>query len=863
MKRDSGKKGPHGKGSVKAFLLDADYVLENNRPVLRLWCKLPSGKNLAVYYRKFEPYFYVEPRNPGKGGMEDLMARIRNLEMEGKKPARVEQASGKYLGAPISLIKVHADNPADVPKFRDLLKEWKDVKDEYEYGITYYRRFLIDHSLIPMAWIEVHGEHAAPEVLADEAMEATSIKPTSGEKASADTFNQSISHTPPLRILAFDLEIAEEKGEERIIMASFRDSSGFRKALTYKKVNHPHTEVVADEKALLERFADIVRERNPDIIAGYNSDRYDFLRLADRTEHFKMHFHLGRDRKHVVFKKRMRVSSAQLTGRVHVDLYDFIDNILGSSLMTETLSLDKVATEILGEGKINVKWKDIEKAWRSGSELEKVAEYCMRDSELTLMLAEHLLPQISELSRITGQTLFDVSRMSYSQLVEWLYMREAFRLGEISPNRPKYQEVQKRRLYPAYAGGYVLMPKEGIHDNIALFDFQSLYPTITITHNVSPETLDCNCCRSKHEHAKESEHKHNAVPDDSGHWYCTEHEGFIPRIIKDLMERRNSIKKEIAKLRPGSPKYKELWNRQYGLKILANASYGYYAYAGSRWYSRVCAQSITAWGRYYIKLIIELAEKMGYEVIYGDTDSLFLKVKSQADAEKFLEKANDTLPGIMELEFRDLYHSGIFVSTKTGQAAKKRYALIDQAGKITIRGFEKVRRDWSNIAKDTQERVLMAVLKDHSPEKAAQIVRNTIDDLRSGRIEMDDLIIYSQITRPISQYQQHGPHVLAAKKAIERGRPMGEGSTISFIITKGSGSISERAEPSEDAKNYDPDYYINNQVIPAALRVLSGLGYTEEDLTSGEKATKSPSGKAEEQKGLHDFLGKGGHKGRK
>ena len=116
---------------------------------------------------------------------------------------------------------------------------------------------------------------------------------------------------------------------------------------------------------------------------------------------------------------------------------------------------------------------------------------------------------------------------------------------------------------------------------------------------------------------------------------------------------------------------------------------------------------------------------------------------------------------------------------------------------------------------------------------------------------MDDLIIYSQITRPLSKYQQMGPHVLAAKKALERGKPIGEGSSISYIITRGTGSISERAEPSEDAKNYDPEYYIHNQVIPAALRVLSGLGYTEENLLSGEKT---------EQKGLDKFLKKGnGH----
>ncbi|HJW96830.1 MAG TPA: 3'-5' exonuclease, partial [archaeon] len=344
--KDSGKRNSKNSG-VRAFLLDVDHLLENGKPVLRLWCKLPSGKNLVAYYRKYEPYFYVEPRNHSKADMEELTDRIRSLEAEGRRPTKVELTEKRYLGLPLKVLRIYAGNPTDIPKLRDLLKEWKDVKDEYEYGITYYRKFLIDRRLFPMDWIEIHGNPMTPEVLADEAMDASDIKPLSG--------NGTPHPAPPLRVLAFDLEMAEEKGEERIIMASFRDNSGLSRALTYKKVSHPHVEVVPDEKALLERFMEIVRERNPDIIAGYNSDRYDFLRLAERAESHKVHFHLGRDRKHLVFKKRMRVSSAQLTGRVHVDLYDFVDNILGSSLMTEVLSLDKVAKEILGEGKLKMR----------------------------------------------------------------------------------------------------------------------------------------------------------------------------------------------------------------------------------------------------------------------------------------------------------------------------------------------------------------------------------------------------------------------------------------------------------------------------------------------------------------------------
>ncbi|MCK4714679.1 MAG: hypothetical protein KAT35_03830, partial [Candidatus Aenigmarchaeota archaeon] len=275
-------------------------------------------------------------------------------------------------------------------------------------------------------------------------------------------------------------------------------------------------------------------------------------------------------------------------------------------------------------------------------------------------------------------------------------------------------------------------------------------------------------------------------------------------------------------------------NRQKALKILANASYGYYAYAGSRWYSRVAAQSITAWGRFYIQKVIKLAQRMGHEVIYGDTDSLFLKVKTKKAAKEFLDRSNKSLPGVMELDMQGIYKAGIFVLAKTGMAAKKRYALLGEDGKITIRGFEKVRRDWSPIARDTQENVIEAILRDRSPDKAVDFVRNTVERIRKGDVDLDELVIYSQLTKPLNKYEQIGPHVVAARKSHERGRVIKPGMSISLIITKGEGSISSRAEPFEDARDYDPDYYINNQVIPAALRVLSGLGYTEESIL-GEK----------------------------
>ncbi len=206
-------------------------------------------------------------------------------------------------------------------------------------------------------------------------------------------------------------------------------------------------------------------------------------------------------------------------------------------------------------------------------------------------------------------------------------------------------------------------------------------------------------------------------------------------------------------------------------------------------------------------------------------------------AEEFVEKANEQLPGIIELEFRGLYEAGIFVAREKGEVgAKKRYALIDYEGNLEIRGFETVRRDWCELAKEIQRKVLVTILKEKNPEKAVEIVRETIRKIKERKVSLDDLIIYEQITRPLSQYEQIGPHVKAAQKARAKGKLIGEGMVIGFIIVKGSGSISDRAEPAEDVKleDYDPEYYINHQILPAAMRVLKALGISKENVLKGK-----------------------------
>ncbi|MEM7825694.1 MAG: DNA-directed DNA polymerase [Candidatus Aenigmatarchaeota archaeon] len=819
----------------KLLLIDADYILKENRGVIRLFCKNEEGKIVLVEDQSFEPYFYAMPKD---GEIDRLKKRLEEIKKEKIGSILKTEIIEKFWeGEKRKLIKIVIDNPRKIPDIRNEIKEWKEVEETYEYDIPFYKRYIIDKQIEPMNWILVEGEELKEKTgyQVEKIVNASFVKPIELKK------------DIEFKLMAFDTEWVEEDNKNKLIMISLVCSDESKKVLTCHewKEKPSYVEVLKNEKEMIERFLEIVKEKDPDFLVGYNSDGFDLPKLRDKASEFKIQLKLGRENSPIHVVRRGRISSAKTKGRIHIDLFNFISHILSPSMKSEVLTLDEVAQELLGIGKKKMEYKEMVEIWKKKEQLERLAEYSLWDSELTLRLSHLILPQIFALSKLTGQLPFDASRYTYSQLVEGFFMRRAFLNNILIPNRPKTEEIERRRLVPAYKGAIVIEPKKGIRSNILVFDFHSLYPTIIVTHNISPETFNCG-----HKECKEK----NKVPETKWH-FCLKSKGFIPKNLEDIIKSRKKIKEEMKKVSKETEEWKKLDNMQYALKIIANATYGYLGFFSARWYKRECGASAAAFGRYYIGKVIEKAKEKGFEIIYGDTDSLMVKISEEIEPEKlrkigkeFEEKVNKELPGIIELEFRDLYEGGIFTARRTEEVgAKKRYALIDYKNNLEVRGFETVRRDWCNLSKKIQREVLITILRDKNPEKAVQLVRETIKKIKEGEVSLDDLVIYEQITRPLSQYEQIGPHVKAAQKARIRGRVIGEGMVIGFVIVKGKGSIADRAEPVEDVKpnEYDPEYYIYHQILPASMRVLKALGYTEQEILSGK-----------EQKGLEKFLKK-------
>ncbi len=501
---------------------------------------------------------------------------------------------------------------------------------------------------------------------------------------------------------------------------------------------------------------------------------------------------------------------------MHVDLYDYAEEITEIKVK----SLDEVA-EYFGVMKkserTNVPWYEIYRYWDDEKLKPLLLNYSRDDVVSTYGIAEKILPFAMQLSSITGLPLDQVGSASVGFRLEWFLLRIARMKGELAPNR-----VEKE--YESYKGAIVLEPKRGVHENVCVLDFSAMYPSIMMKYNVGPDTLVFNECSDCYE-APETGYKFSKQP-----------EAFFKTALTILVNARKSVRDLMKNLPQDSPEYRILDARQRALKILANACYGYMAWTGARWYCKECAEAVTDFGRETIRKAIAIAKNLGLEVIYGDTDSIFVKY-DKSIVEKFIDFVEKELG--LEIKIDKVYQRVFFTE------AKKRYIGLTVDGRIDVVGFEAVRGDWAEIAKELQERVAEMVLKTMDHRKAIEFVKEEIEKIRKlssqGSIDIQKFVIWKTITKPISEYEVEAPHVTAAKYMIKSGYSIEVGDKIGYVIVKGAGKISDRARPyiMVDARDIDVDYYVEHQIVPAVLRILEYFGVSEKHLKSIGRTGKS------------------------
>lgn len=803
---------------IQFYPLDINYRVIDNKPVIYIYGKTTDGRQLCLIDDSFRPYFYVVPKQGTR-----LQDKIQKLELEYNNErffvTDTEVDTKRVIGVETTVLRVYVNLPKGVPLIKDIVKDWEDVKAVYEYDIKFARRYLINKGMMPLSLTTVDAEQIPAKARVP--VFRINGEPSTSEDSAKD-----------LKILAVDIETYSPLGKRSdpdkhpVIMIGLY-SEGFEKVITWKEFSTKERfiEFVKSEAELLERFKAVVGQFRPDIITGYFSDGFDLPYIRARAKKYRIGLDIGLDFSELQVRGRNSVES-EIAGIVHLDIFQFIRRVISRSLKTDSLTLDAVSEELLGEEKNKVAIERLAEVWNKGmGELEDYCKYNLRDAQLTYDLCTRLMPNIIELVKIIGLPLFDITRMSFSQLVEWYIIKQAHAFNEIILNKPHFSQSEER-LKRTYQAAFVYEPTPGLYENIALFDFRSLYPSIIVSYNISPDTMRCDCCEGR-----------QPVPLENKYiWFCTKKKGFLPTIIEDLIARRARIK-EIIKT---SGRDGLLMARSEALKVLSNSFSGYLGFHAARWYSIESIESVTAFGRHHINKLINEAKAKGFSVLYGDTDSIFLKMDNREKAEGFLEEVNSILPGLMELELQGFYPAGIFVSVKFGgYGAKKKYALIDDKENIIIKGFETVRRNWSLIAKETQRAVIELLLRTKKAQKAVEYVGGVINELRHNSIPIDKVVLHTQLQKEISQYETIPPHVAAAKLMQEKGIEIGPGSLIKFVVTRGRGRIREKIKLPEDVRQdeYDPDYYINNQVIPSVERLFLVLGCSKQDFLGQKQST--------------------------
>lgn len=818
------------------FPLGFDYQEQANHGYIYLFGRelIKSNKHLGkklCLKVAFTPYCFLRLKGIDETGLKGF---LQEFSKDGAKILEIKKVKKRLFAQTEEFLRITTQKQSTIQELEILLHE-KDV-EIFESDISPIQRFLIDNKVTPMHQLDCEE-----------------IELIGSEEISLPLFqtnieflkSQSARYQNP-SFLAIDIETYNEvmqidMDKNPILMVALygKDTKGkiIKKVLTYKKFKTTDLDIehLSSEKEMLERTAEIIDSIDPDMVTTYFGDGFDLPYIKKRADKLGVPFEIGKNKTSIQIPRNK--NQARIVGIPHIDAFKFIRYIFGTSWRLDSYSLDNVAEELLQEKKHQVDLNNLADDWNNNKNLEIYAKYNLQDAKLTFEITEKIFPALTEFTSLIQVSPDDLIRMRFSRLVENYLLKRAEEMNIINPNKPSNEAISVRR-QKHIQGAFVFEPKPGLYEDVVVFDFLSLYPTIIVSHNIGAETVT----KTKPKDLK-------LVWDvPERHYYINKKpKAMMAQVLSEIINMRVKLKEQRKELVKTKQDLSFIDSRLYSLKILANSFYGYFAFYGARWYSFEGADSITAFARNYIKQVIQQATDAGFHVIYSDTDSVMiaLKDKSQVQAHKFVDKINKNLPGAMELEFEGYFPRAIFVGTRgNGAGAKKKYALIDEEEKIKITGFATVRRNTSQITKELQKEFLRYVLTDKLDEGITYL-KNQIKLIKAHKVPKEKMVIKTQLTRPLSSYSSIGPHVAVAQKMKKSGFQITKGMLIEYIVQEGTGLVRDRAVMLQECtKPYDVNYYLKHQIIPALSGILAVVGRKEEELLTKDGAT---------QKGLAGF----------
>ncbi|USN45187.1 MAG: DNA polymerase II [Candidatus Woesearchaeota archaeon] len=778
------------------FIVDKTYRVENGKTIILLFGRLSDGRSF-VTRNAYAPYFFIKQEDE-KAAKEILSS---TTTFTGTETTTLTSFDEK------TVCKISFSETKDVARIRDELE--KNGMQTFEADIPLAQRFTIDLDLLSTVLItgkETHTEEFFVDVVFEEPELA-----------------KGPDELPTLRILSFDIETDKTSNNMYSIALAFQEGERLWKKTIFVHEGHkqlPRGEdliIVTSQKDAVQEFIALVQKEDPDLITGWNLIDFDFAVLNEAAKRERVDFSFGRmpgKLKLTQERSFFRDSKASIPGR---EILDGIHLLKSSFIKLDNYKLNTAAKEFTDEKKLietegKEKYLEITRLYQK--EPSKLIAYNELDAKLVLdVLANSgVLALTLRRSLITGMQPSRVKASIAS--FDSLYLRELRKRGKVAPS-VRFQNKEEKTV-----GGFVMNPKPGLYQNVFVFDFKSLYPSIMITFNIDPLALASN----------------GEIRAPNGVRFSKK-EGILPAIIKHVWSQRDKAK--ARKDASGS----------YAFKILMNSLYGVLASQNCRFYDPALANAITSFGHHLIATAAKFAEQEGYKVIYGDTDSVFVATTIQESSEAlekgktFGEELNAKLTAHIknefgrenhtELEFEKLYAKLLLVRARGGtEGAKKRYAGVNWTPNnetLEITGLEAVRGDWTELAGEFQEKLLHLLFQGSDP---TTYIQSVLSDLQKGLLD-DKLIYRKNLRKTTEEYTKTTPpHVKAARKMGMTGT-----GVVEYVMT------TDGPEPLQQRKaRIDYDHYVEKQLEPIAESLLASIGKDFSDIRKGSV-----------QKGLFDF----------
>jgi DNA polymerase I len=709
---------------IRCAIHQVEYTNTPEGPMIHIFGRTVEREAVHVQVTGFRPYFYAPMKQ---------VEQVPLPPQAEKEPGRTYQSiKGEKL------CRIITQRPTDV---RDI----RDRYTHYEADIPFATRFMIDSGLT--------GGVQVPSLITDY----------------RDCLKDDVQ--APARICFLDIECDDSHGfpeAERDPVFCITCWDSFDDAFTTFYMNPPgstvdvlelrhrgdpanpcfregrHTICIYhDEPSLLAGFGAHIREKDPDILSGWNILEFDIPYLRQRMDH------LGIATDSFSRLPGMTERDA-IRGRALFDLLTAYKKMHGTQ--KESYRLDAVAEDELGIGKIRYTGS-IAELWHHDP--KRLIEYNFRDVELCVAInhKNNIIDFYREIARYVGCPLDRT--LNSSNIIDIFVLRKAH--GTFVLPSKGYAAGEE------FEGATVFSPSKGVKENVVVLDLKSLYPMCMMTINASPETKD-----PRGEYRAPNGIRFKKHPD-----------GLTRSIISDLLKERDE-KKALRDTFPyGSPNYILYDLQQNVLKVIMNTYYGVSGYARFRLYDREIGSAVTSVGRAIIEHTRATIEEMGYPVLYGDTDSCMVQIPA-ADLEEVIriarkveEQVNESYAGFAarQLNAEEHYFSIKFekVYRRFFQAGKKkRYAghLIWKEGKtvdnIDIVGFEMRRSDSPQITREVQHHVMEMILKGEDFEEIRGYLGEVIRTYRRGGYTLEETGIPGGIGKQLDQYESRDAHIRGA-----------------------------------------------------------------------------------------------------